>query len=323
MASKIMIPVELPEMAQVEENLYRIMLDAEGPAGEICAYLLKAGGKRLRPLLTLLSARCFSPQIPPPAITTAVAAELIHLASLIHDDIIDNADKRHGKLSLNARWGNKIAVLAGDYLFAKAFKILSQQGLYQVLELMIEAIEDMCNGEIEQALDSFNYDQEEESYYRKVRKKTGKLIAVCCQSGSLTGGAGAEEALCLRNYGLNLGYAFQIADDILDYTGQKETLGKPTGLDLAQGHLTLPLLNLLQDQAYGPWLKKILATKKLDETTRQAILEALWESGALKKAQAAALAFSQEACHCLEKLPPSRYRDTLKELALKAAQRDH
>lgn len=323
MAGKIMVPVELPEMAQVEENLYRIMMDAEGPAGEICAYLLKAGGKRLRPLLTLLAARCFAPQIPPPAITTAVAAELIHLASLIHDDIIDNADKRHGKLSLNARWGNKIAVLAGDYLFAKAFKILSQQGLYHILELMIEAIEDMCSGEIEQALDSFNANQKAESYYRKIRKKTGKLIAVCCQAGALTGGAREEDALCLRNYGLNLGYAFQIADDILDLTGQKETLGKPTGLDLAQGHLTLPLLNLLRDQAYGPWLKEILLAKKVDDTTRQAVLTALWESGALEKAQAAALAFSQKACHCLERFPPSRYRDTLKQLAIKAARRDY
>lgn len=323
MASKIMVPVALPEMAQVEEKLYKIIQESQGPTGEICTYLLKAGGKRMRPMLTLLSARCFCPKIPPAAITTAVAAELIHLASLIHDDIIDNADRRHGKLSLNARWGNKIAVLTGDYLFAKAFKILSQGGLYKVLELMIEAIEDMCSGEIEQALDSFNASQEEANYYRKIRKKTAKLIAVCCQSGALTGGASEENALSLRSFGLNLGYAFQIADDILDFTGKKEVLGKPTGLDLAQGNLTLPVLNLLKDETYGPWLKKVLLTKKLDEITHQRILEALIDSGALKKAQAAALAFSQKACHCLESLPSSPYRDTLKELALKAAKREY
>lgn len=321
MAQKLALPVKLPELETVEKQLEEIINETQGPAGEICSYMLKAGGKRLRPTLVLLSARCFADTAPPQAVTAAVAAELIHLASLIHDDIIDNAGSRHSKPSVNSRWGNKIAVLAGDNLFAKAFGLLSKSKLYNVLELMVEAIEDMCSGEIEQALDSFNAEQKEENYYRTISKKTGKLIAVCCQSGSLSSQAGEEHSLALREYGMNLGYAFQIADDILDFTGKVNVLGKPTGLDLAQGTLTLPMLNLLKNSRYSAWVKKVLQDKQFNETTRQAVVDALLESGALEEAKAVALAFSQSARSCLCKVPANIYRDTLEQLTLTAVER--
>jgi heptaprenyl diphosphate synthase len=257
MPQKLKLPIVLPELKIVEEELYKVIADTEGAAKDVCLYALQAGGKRLRPTLVLLSNKCFNGDIiPGDIIPAAVAAELIHLASLIHDDIIDNSQMRHGKKSVNTHWDNKIAVLAGDNLFAKAFKVLSKNRLYDVLELMVEAIEDMCSGEIEQAMDSFNPAQEEESYYRKISKKTAKLLAVCCQAGSLISLTGKDYASSLREFGLNLGYAFQITDDILDLTGQKKELGKPTGLDLAQGTLTLPMLSLLKNPKYGDWFKK-------------------------------------------------------------------
>lgn len=321
MAKHAVFNTEIPELQIVEAQLAQIINATEGPAREVCTYMLEAGGKRLRPALVLLTARYFAPTVPEQAITTAVAAELIHLASLVHDDVIDAAGSRHNKQSVNARWGNKIAVLAGDNLFAKAFQILSQQGLYDILELMIEAIQDMCSGEIEQALDSFNVEQKEEKYFSKISKKTGKLIAVCCQAGSLAGQAQAHQAAALRNFGLNLGYAFQITDDILDFTGQKDLLGKPVGLDLLHGTLTLPVLNLLKNASYCDWLKKILQAGTLTEQTHREVLQALRDSGSLEQAKATALAYARQACSLLQQLPANPNRDTLEHLALKAVNR--
>lgn len=323
MAQKL-LALRIPELQTVEEELYKTIADSDGPAKDICLYALQAGGKRIRPTLVLLASKCFSrEQVPLKAIPIAVAAELIHLASLIHDDIIDGADSRHGKLSVNSRWGNKIAVLAGDTLFAKAFEILSRYGLHDVLELMVEAIKDMCSGEIEQAMDSFNPDQEEDGYYRKISKKTAKLLAVCCQSGSLISAPGREYADTLREFGLNLGYAFQITDDILDLTGEKEKLGKPVGLDLAQGTLTLPMLTLLKNPDYGTWFKRIITEQKQGAEIIMELKKVMVESGALQYAQEKALAFSQAAIALLDTIPNGESRDILSQLALKAVKRTH
>lgn len=322
MAQKLKLAIELPELTIVEEELYKVIADSDGPTKDICLYALQAGGKRLRPTLVLLAGRCFNEgRTPKEIITAAVAAELIHLASLIHDDIIDNSEMRHGKKSVNSCWNNKIAVLAGDNLFAKAFKILSQNRLFDVLELMVEAIEDMCSGEIEQAMDSFNPEQEEESYYRKISKKTAKLLAVCCQAGSLVSSSGKEFAANLRDFGLNLGYAFQITDDILDLTGQKKELGKPTGLDLAQGTLTLPMLNLLKNPQYANWFKTVLLEQKNSTEVISELKRVMTESGALQYAMEKAIAFSQAAVASLKNLPSNDSKETLSTLALKVVER--
>jgi len=324
MAQKFELALDLPELAMVEEELYKVIADSDGPAREVCLYALQSGGKRLRPTLVLLAGRCFNEKnLPKEIIPAAVAAELIHLASLIHDDIIDNSEMRHGQQSVNSRWNNKIAVLAGDNLFAKAFKVLAQNRLFDILELMVEAIEDMCSGEIEQAMDSFNPEQEEESYYRKISKKTAKLLAVCCQAGSLVSSEGRGYAQNLREFGLNLGYAFQITDDILDLTGQKKKLGKPTGLDLAQGTLTLPMLNLLKNPAYGNWFKTILLEQKNSVEVIEELKKVITESGALQYALEKAKAYTQAAIACLESLPANRSKETLSTLALKIVERTY
>lgn len=324
MGRKLPLNMELPELKTVEEELYKIVADSDGPTRDICLYALQAGGKRLRPTLVILSSRCFNGSVAPPeSIPAAVAAELIHLASLIHDDIIDNSGMRHGQKSLNSRWNNKIAVLAGDNLFAKAFKILSKNRLYEVLDLMIEAIEDMCSGEIEQAMDSFNHEQEEESYYRKISKKTAKLLAVCCQAGSLATSAGKEYATYLRNFGLNLGCAFQITDDILDLTGQKKELGKPTGLDLAQGTLTLPMLNLLRSPKYGSWFKNVLEGKQANSEIITELKRVIVESGALQYAVEKAASFATAAIASLNNIPANESKEKLSNLALKVVERTY
>ncbi|MDS1030371.1 polyprenyl synthetase family protein [Bacillota bacterium LX-D] len=321
MKQKICLPIELPELAKVEEQLYAEIQSTPGFLGEICKYMLKAGGKRLRPTLVLLSAKCHQENVSPKVICAATAVELIHLASLIHDDVIDNSSSRHGKPTINQLWDNKVAILAGDKLYAKAFDILAKNGLYNILNLVVEAIEDMCSGEIEQALDSFNLEQEENSYYNKISKKTGKLIAVSCQSGSLAGEADEETALSLRNYGLNLGYAFQITDDILDFTGEEEILGKPVGSDLKQGTLTLPIIFLLHNPNHRSWVQNILKEKNISSTNRQKIIEALLSTGTLQKAKDIAYSYAEAARNCLHNIPATIYKETLQEIALLAIDR--
>lgn len=303
-----------PELLFVEDQLQLIFNKAEGLIHQTCISLLQAGGKRIRPLLTLYSGMCFAP-LTPLMLKSAVAAELIHMASLIHDDVIDESATRRGEPTVSAQHGNHKAILTGDYLFAEAFNILSTHQLQSSMNYFIEAIQAMCEGEVNQADQHFSSSLDKQHYFDLIAKKTGILLAACCQSGSSLAGVSSEVTNLMREYGLNIGYAYQITDDILDISGDADSLGKPVGVDLMNGNITLPILYLLDNPIYGNWLREILNTRKITLQGSQSLKEALICSGSIEQAYSTASKCIENAKACLDKVPSSTYKAALLELA--------
>ncbi|MGI6648887.1 MAG: polyprenyl synthetase family protein [Bacillota bacterium] len=256
-----------PFLAQVDKRIHDLCLQGNEPVHEVINHLLKAGGKRIRPTLAFISASFKSADWEPTnwenLVDAASAIEMIHMASLVHDDIIDQATTRRGTETINQKWGNLTAVLAGDYLFSSAFNLLTARQNYPVLLSVTNAIRLMCEGEINQAAQTYNYRQTEENYLDNIYKKTACLFAASCQAGAITALLPAEHVRLINHFGLYLGYAYQILDDILDLIGDPNELGKPVGSDLARGILTLPILRLLQDEQQGAWLKPILDRQQI------------------------------------------------------------
>lgn len=304
----------LGELTRVEAKLEEVVATALGPTKEICQHLLKAGGKRLRPLLACLSSRLFHTD-PNDVVICATALELIHMASLVHDDVIDNSDTRRGQASINSYWGNQIAVLTGDFLFAKAFNLLSEAHLLPILKLVVEAIDQMCDGEIQQALSKRDLLQSEQDYLDRIDKKTGKLIAASCSVGALLNNSDPLKLFSLQNYGKSLGYAFQISDDLLDFQGNSIAMGKPVGLDLEQGYLTLPLLKLLGHPEYGSTAKELMTNLPLTPLQESELHQMLHLSGVLITSHEQAQEFIDIAKQQLKIFEPSQQLTTMFLLA--------
>ncbi|MGI6037640.1 MAG: polyprenyl synthetase family protein [Limnochordia bacterium] len=303
-----------PLIEATEERLQQV-IGGQGLVNQLGDYLLAGGGKRLRPTLTILGAS-FYPLPEEAVVDLAVAGELIHLASLIHDDIIDGAPMRRGRQTLHTLWNEKVAVLTGDYLFASAFELLTQLKATSVLREMTKAIKLMCEGEVEEVARAFNFEQGEAEYYQCIQKKTAQLLAACCQSGPLLAGAAPEETAALANYGLNLGYAFQIIDDILDLTAREDELGKPVRSDLSQGTLTLPVIHVLQHSPLADELIRLLREGQGHKPRAQKLLdEALAQEDALLYAWQAVAKKIKAAEEALKVLPPYPARDMLAALA--------
>jgi len=305
---------EIPELKQIEEELMNIVSDTNGTVKNMCEHILKAGGKRIRPLLVIYSGLIFG-EITPKLIQTAVASELIHMASLIHDDIVDNSDIRRNRPSINSIWGNNFAVLGGDYLFAKAFGILSSKRLNTGMEYMVEAIQSMCVGEIVQAEDRFNCECSMEKYYEKIACKTAILLKCCCQAGAAAQNATQQEIEIIGEYGLNLGLAFQITDDILDLCGSSEFTGKPKQEDLRQGIISMPIIYLLKNKANHQWVREAIEERKFDDETLSKICSAVTKTGIMEKCYARVRTHIEKAQESLDKLPNSYYKDVLYKMA--------
>jgi octaprenyl-diphosphate synthase len=208
-------------------------------------YVLRSGGKRVRPLLVLLAARLCGYR-GERAVPLASIVEFIHTATLLHDDVVDNADLRRGKESANAVWGNEASVLVGDFLFSKSFSLMVADGDLRVLRAMSDATTRMAEGEVLELLKTSDLETLEQEYLEVVTNKTAVLLAAACEIGGLLGGAGDDRIAALRGYGMELGVAFQLLDDCLDYVGDQEAFGKEVGIDLAEGKITLPLIHALR-----------------------------------------------------------------------------
>lgn len=304
----------LPGIELVEIELMNTFSGSKGIIREMCSHILNAGGKRIRPLLVLYSGMIFN-EPSQELIQAAVASELIHMASLVHDDIIDQSGLRRNKPSLNYQWGNRYAVLCGDYLFAKAFGVLAGNQLIKSMDYMVEAIENMCHGEISQASESFNCFVTQEIYYRRIAQKTAILLECSCKSGAAVGGADQIQTDILGEYGLNLGYAFQIMDDILDFCGNPAVMGKPNGEDLRQGTITLPVIELLAHRKYGPYVKEIIMRREINDMELKEVKIMLQESGIIGQVIKTAAVHIQKAKECLALLPQNKYTFYLTSLA--------
>lgn len=208
-------------------------------------YVLRSGGKRVRPLLLLLTARLCGYR-GERAVPLASIVEFIHTATLLHDDVVDNADLRRGKESANAVWGNEASVLVGDFLFSKSFSLMVADGDLRVLRAMSDATTRMAEGEVLELLKTSDLETLEQEYLEVVTNKTAVLLAAACEIGGLLGGAGEARLAALRDYGMELGVAFQLLDDCLDYVGNQDAFGKEVGIDLAEGKITLPLIHALR-----------------------------------------------------------------------------
>ncbi|NPV53267.1 MAG: polyprenyl synthetase family protein [Firmicutes bacterium] len=323
-AGNLTMPEIVADMEKVEERLRELASAQSRFIGDLCRYLIAGGGKRIRPLLVILSARFF-PHDPEGAIEVAATTELIHMASLIHDDIIDGARTRRGRETVNALWGNHVSVLAGDFLFARALTTLGRldhDGRLGLVRLMSEAIAVMCEGEIEQTCQTFNCDLTEADYMDQIRKKTAHLMGVSCYAGAIIGRAPERQARAMMRYGLELGCAFQITDDLLDFTGEEGATGKPAGLDLLSGVLTLPVLYMLRDVRFSPEVKRILAGRQPSRDDIKTVCEWARASGALDYAYQRAGHHVEEAKACLAEMPDGFSKTYLEAVADQVLIRD-
>lgn len=233
------------DLKQVEEQ-FRKDLESEVPLiRKVGEYVLSSGGKRIRPAMLLLAARLCD-YTGNQAIPLASVVEFIHTATLLHDDVVDNASLRRGLASANTLWGNEASVLIGDFLFSKSFSLMVAAGSLDVLRVMSKATTVIAEGEVLQLLYTGEVDLTEEQYIEVVRAKTAVLLSAACQCGAILGGATPEQEQALADFGMELGIAFQLMDDLLDYTASEEEFGKSIGHDLEEGKLTLPLIHALR-----------------------------------------------------------------------------
>lgn len=302
----------IPELKLVEKKLKETVSSKNPIMDNFSSYMLP-GGKRLRPLLIILSASFYSHSTIS-VVEAAAAAELIHTASLVHDDIIDNSSRRRRAPTINSKWGNHTAVLTGDYLFARAFELLIKNKDYKILELMTCTISLMCEGEMEQAHKAWDCTKTEKDYLKQIYKKTSFFISACCLSGGIICGMPEEELKHLADYGLHLGYAYQMTDDLLDFSGSPAT-GKPIGNDLAQGNLNLPLLFLLNHQTFGRKTKDIIENRDLSSENVEFVRAAVFESGALEYTYRKSKESMMRAKANLDYLPTSPAKKMLLNLA--------
>lgn len=276
-----MFELAQPELAAVEQELASVITSQDDLVTDIGSHLLRAGGKRLRPALYILCAKSGNPDRRD-ILPVAAAIELIHMATLVHDDVIDNAATRRGLATANARWGNSVTVLAGDYLFAKAFSLIATHGGPAALKILTGTICDICEGEISQARDVFNPDVTEEAYLSRIGKKTAGFIAASSELGALSAAMPPQDVDALRQYGYAIGMAFQITDDLLDVTASSEQIGKPAGNDLRQGVLTLPVIHALKNSPQREELSRLIAARDMTDAGLERCLAAVHATDAVE-----------------------------------------
>jgi heptaprenyl diphosphate synthase len=297
----------------VEEALRKTLAEADSELLSATAnYLLAAGGKRFRPMLALLSGY-FGDPTDPRLIPACVALELVHVATLYHDDVIDEAESRHGVPAANVRWDNTVAILTGDYLFARASEVGADLGP-DVCRILAQTIATLCDGQIREVDASRRLDQTEERYVEVIRRKTGALIATSCRLGAMMSDAPAEAVEILDDFGGSLGLAFQLSDDIMDLTSSQLELGKEPGVDLKEGVYTLPVLYALEHSGHREELARILATGVDGELLDRA-LEIVTEGDAIRHARAAVRNEVGRAVGLARRLPEGPAQHALIQLA--------
>lgn len=302
------------ELQQVEAALASVLATRDRLIGDVSAHLLRTGGKRIRPALVLLCAKFPGAQIEQ-VIPVAVAVELIHMATLVHDDVVDHATVRRGLPTVNVQWSNQVSVLTGDYLFARAFSLLASTGRAEVFKSMADVVFEMSRGELVQIASCFDTEQTEADYLQRIGQKTAYLIAESCRVGALVAGAPPAQVQGLYEYGLNVGYSFQIADDLLDLTGTPGETGKPVGEDLRAGILTLPVLHALSQGDRQDVLKAIISRQTLADADMAAVKDELVAAGSLEYARNQASAYLARAMEQLAMAADLTTRDTLHRLA--------
>lgn len=300
------------DLNEVENELRRYAESSNPIIAEISNYLFRKGGKRIRPALVMLCAKLHgysgTQHIPISALV-----ETIHTASLIHDDIIDNSDTRRGRPTVHSRWGRNITVLLGDYLYITTLHRSLESGYRDIFRILTEASSRMIDGELFEYHQSSNLSLDEKDHLEILGKKTASLFAASCQIGSLLGGAGPEQQNQMAAFGWHLGMAFQLTDDLLDYTGDLKTIGKPVLADLQEGRITLPLIYALRqaDEQSRRRVSRLFQDRLHNQEACREILEFVRSNGALDYTFEKAAEFARRSQAELESLPDTDSRRTL------------
>ncbi|KAB2954603.1 heptaprenyl diphosphate synthase [Heliorestis acidaminivorans] len=307
------------DLKLVEAELKKQMETTQPTITAASSHLLLGGGKRLRPAFVLLAGKTCDYQINR-LLPLAVALEMVHMASLVHDDVIDESKTRRGIATVRARWGNRISIHTGDHLFARALILIAELGDSRISQLLAKASVKMCEGEIQQMESAFDVNQSFKSYLYRINRKTALLLSLSCQLGAMAVKAEPAVTRMMKWYGHHLGMAFQITDDVLDLVANEEELGKPVGSDLRQGIMTLPILTaLLRD----PSLKEKVRKKEKTEEEIREIIDRIVKTGAIEESKKVALLYLQKAKKELSELPNSSVKESLVKIADFIAQRNY
>lgn len=299
-------------LTRVEENL-KGMASLRFPLlAETMGHAFGTGGKKVRPAITLLASQ-FHPHDTRKTETMATAVELLHIATLIHDDTVDNSDMRRGRATVSSLWGRNVAVLVGDYIFAASATFVCDTGNIRVIRRFAETIMELSSGELQEMEGAYDWHQTLEQYLERIYNKTASLFSTAGESGAVLSGAPEENVQALKMYSYNLGMAFQVVDDILDFQGTREEIGKPVGNDLAQGIVTLPTIMLMQLHPEDNPIPALFEQPQNDAYLRRAI-EMVLNSSAIEESYAMAEDFCRKALDSLMTLPQNPSRDSLEEL---------
>lgn len=309
------IQAPIAEEMRAFETRFREAMRSKAPLlDRIMHYIVQRKGKQMRPMFTLLSAKQFGP-INDAGYTAASLIELLHTATLVHDDVVDGSPMRRGFFSVNALWKNKIAVLVGDYLLSRGLLLAVEQGQYELLRIVSGAVRAMSEGELLQLEKARGLNFKEEVYFEIIRQKTASLIAACCASGAAAGGAELEEVERMRTFGELTGIAFQIKDDLFDYGAGKNT-GKPTGIDIKEKKLTLPLIYALAHVGAEDrrWMVRTVKHDSSNSAAVARVVAKVEESGGIAHATKAMYHYRDQALEVLSTFPETEARRSLEDL---------
>src|ERR1700736_1606858 len=303
------------DLVLVEQELTRQTAAAFEPVSEITSFLLGGGGKRLRPALHLLSSG-YTGKRTASALRLAAVVELLHSATLIHDDVIDSADTRRGRPSANSRWGNHRSVLAGDWLYMQSFQMALEERNFRILDVLIDLTQKMVEGELLQLAKIGRMDVTENDAIQLATYKTACLFGGCARLGAVLGGLEGSDELALAEYGRYAGLAFQLVDDLLDFTASRSELGKPVLSDLKEGKVTLPLIYAMEngDRDARKLVARVLEEKEFNSVRPETIVALVQESGALDRARNLAHDYAGRAKACLNGHGDSEYARALRTL---------
>jgi octaprenyl-diphosphate synthase len=310
------------DFSEVNDLIIRQLYSDVGLVENIGHYLIEAGGKRLRPLMVLLCARALG-YTGKHHLDLAAVIEFIHSATLLHDDVVDTSTLRRGRPTANAEWGNAPSVLVGDFLYSRAFQMMVAIGNMDIMTILSRTTNIIAEGEVQQLVNAKDPDLTEAGYLQVIEKKTAVLFAAACEVGAVVAGADVSTRKALSQYGMEVGIAFQLVDDALDYKGDAEALGKNVGDDLAEGKPTLPLIHAM---AKAPGADRELirnAISQGDASQLSQVVAIVEATGAMEYTLAAARAAVARALEALTALPDSRFRTALADVAEFATGRNH
>lgn len=309
-SEKIKAPIA-EEMKLFETKFYESMKSSVPLLDRITHYIVRRKGKQMRPMFVFLTAK-LTGEFQERSYRAAALIELIHTATLVHDDVVDDSDMRRGFFSINALWKNKIAVLVGDYLLSKTLLLSTENEDFDLLKVVSVAIKEMSEGELLQIEKARKLDITEDVYYEIIRQKTATLIAACCEAGARSVGASEEVCKKMNEFGNLVGMAFQIKDDLFDYTSS-DLIGKPVGIDIKEQKMTLPLIHVLNkaSEKDRKWLINSIKRHNKNQKRVQQIIQYVKDNGGIEYTKKVMHEYSDKALKMLDEFPDSEYKDSL------------